>query len=232
MKRKPATAGQVLSRLESDPAFLARRDERERKRKEFGRQYRAAAKPIEDDLAAIGYDDKYLANQAKENLVMATIAKDTPWSALSWMANTDEAYPTAIPILVKHLLLEYPTAIKQTMARALTVKEARGLANQVVLDEYARTPFMERKNHKWELASCLNAIARFEDVPRLCEFVRDKSNGWTRDMLVRALGRFAGRNSEAKQTLESVMNDNEIGELAKKELVKNARKESRKTKPS
>jgi hypothetical protein len=74
----------------------------------------AEQKPILDDLLAVGYK------------------MDTVWM----LVNTNELYPEALPVLLKHLQLPYSKRIKEGVIRSLIVNEFRGLAGPTVLTEF------------------------------------------------------------------------------------------------
>src|ERR1700761_7588061 len=59
-------------------------------------------------------------------------------SSIYDLVNTSNKYHEAIPVLIKYIrerIISEPI-VKSGIIRALTVKEAKGLANKVLLDEY------------------------------------------------------------------------------------------------
>jgi hypothetical protein len=82
---------------------------------------RLEQKPILDDLLAVGYK------------------MDTVWM----LVNTNELYPEALPVLLKHLQLPYSERIKEGVIRSLIVNEFRGLAGPTVLTEFKKLENVE-----------------------------------------------------------------------------------------
>jgi hypothetical protein len=75
------TAGELLARLEADPEFVARREERRRVRAQTRAAFREAERPLVMALHATG------------------VNVDTAWD----LVDTSHPYPDALPILVEHL---------------------------------------------------------------------------------------------------------------------------------
>ena len=109
-KRKSVTAEELMAQLTADPEYMggiAKRDvELDRKAKELARFER----PLLADLRAAGADI------------------DSVWD----LVNTRERYPKLVPVLLAHLKREYPDKIREGIARALAVPEARAGWKQLV----------------------------------------------------------------------------------------------------
>lgn len=97
--------------LHSDPEWVRQHEERQAKRREFEAMLAADQRPILADLAQAGYR----------------------LSSVYDLVNTSTSYPSAIPVLLKHLGRPYHPRIVSGIVRALTVREARGIAGRPIL---------------------------------------------------------------------------------------------------
>jgi hypothetical protein len=102
MTKKRLTAEQVLDKL-NDPQFLAEQAKRDADLEKRELEYRRAERPLIDELRSAGY------------------AVESAWD----FVNTSASYTRAIPILLAHLPKSYPGAIREGIARALGVPEAK-----------------------------------------------------------------------------------------------------------
>src|SRR5882757_1807191 len=100
-QRRP-TAAELDARLQADPEFVAKQKEREVALAERVARYRAEQVPIVAELLEAGIQIHYLSD-----LIMRTVP-----------------YPTAIPILLKHLRIPYSDVTRETLARILAVPDA------------------------------------------------------------------------------------------------------------
>jgi hypothetical protein len=132
--KKSMTAMELDALLQSCPEWVAQNAEREAKRqaKELG--FRAEEEPMIADLAEIGFE------------------VGSVWD----LVNTNKSYPTAIPILLDHLRRPYHERIRNGIIRALTVKEAKGIVGDIILDELHRETDEE---NRWALANALTVVA-------------------------------------------------------------------------
>src|SRR5262245_7293312 len=102
-KKKKITAGELMHRLEANPVFVAERAKKEEERLKREAEWRRAEAPLVDDLHAAGY------------------AVQSAWD----LVNTPGSYPEAVPILLAHLPRPYPGPVREGIARALAVPEAK-----------------------------------------------------------------------------------------------------------
>lgn len=170
------TASELMNRLNSDPEWVRRQQERESARKAMESQLTAEEAPILADLANAGY------------------SVNSVWD----FVNTKLSYPTAIPVLCKHLKLPYHPKIREGIARALTVKEARGIAGYEVLDELKRRANESPDEARWMLANALTVIAdasMIDDIKRLLE---DSRYTPERGVLRRALKKASAKQRRCK----------------------------------
>ena len=122
------------------------------------------------------------------------------------LVRADRRYPSAIPVLLRFLSENLETNVKEGIVRALTVKEARGIAGKPLIKEFQR--IAGSSPLKWVIGNALEEAADdsvFEDIVRL---VRDKSHGESRQMLVVALGNFT--NPRATEALLRLLDDDEV----------------------
>jgi hypothetical protein len=103
-QKKKKTAAEFMAEMERDPAFRAQRQEREAAFRRRNEELRQAEAPLVQALAEVGLDVKSV------------------WDLVN---RATRHYPEAVPLLLGHLQRPYPDAIREGIARALTVAEAR-----------------------------------------------------------------------------------------------------------
>lgn len=135
------------------------------------------------------------------------------------LVNTKSKYPKAIPILIKHLQLNYSDRVKEGIVRALTVPEAKGLVVPLLLKEYLQLP-NDKENLKWVIGNAVNVTITKNEVVDIFPIVLNKENGLSRQMFVAALGKIKADN--VKEVLLRLVNDDDkvIRDEAKKALKK------------
>lgn len=157
--------------VRKSPKTPAEMEEIERRRLAFAKALKEHSQPLRDDFRVVGID-----------------------ASVSDLVNTSEKYPEAIPLLVKHLRRPYHRAIKEGIVRALAVKEAKGIANEAVIEEYRNLPREDPDkpwiyHYRWALGNTMTVIVTEDDLDDLIEIVTDESNGDSRDSFVIALGK-------------------------------------------
>jgi hypothetical protein len=184
MKRSAMTAAELSAKLEADPEFVARRRERDIALAEKVARHRAEQNPIVAELLSVGVEV-----QSLSDLVM----RSAP-------------YPTAIPILLKHLVLPYSDVTRATLARALAVPDARDVW-PVLAAEYRKAPIGEQNElgAKDGLAVAVAASATASVMAELIALAKDRSNGDSRLLLLRALRK--SKTPAAKQALDELASD-------------------------
>jgi hypothetical protein len=126
-------------------------------------------------------------------------------------------YPTAIPILLKHLQMPYSDAIKDSIARTLAVPlpEVRK-AWPILVHEYLKAPMgtgciavgdtrQYRLGAKDGLAVALSMAATEATLPELIELVSDPANGDSRILLLYALRK--SKSEIARQAVARLASD-------------------------
>ena len=138
---KSMSAGELMSRLQSDPEWVRKNAEREANRITIAKQRREEVREEETPLLA--------------DLVAVGINVESIWD----LVNTKSAYPAAIPILSEYLQRVKHPRLREGIARALTVREARGAGGHVVLTELQRSTEQSPHAVRWALANALTVIA-------------------------------------------------------------------------
>ena len=167
-KSKRMTAEEHEAILRADPEWVRRDAEREAKLKREEAELNAEEQPLVRDLLDAGF------------------IVDSVWDAV----NSSQSYAAAIPVLTKHLLLPYHTRIREGIARALTVKEARGAAARVILDELKRrTQPDEQGEFRWTLANALTVAGDKTMADEIKALLADERYQDIHDWLQRVLNK-------------------------------------------
>jgi hypothetical protein len=137
--------------LAQDPKYQTMMAEKAKRRADMEALFEVDQKPLVVALAAAG------------RLVKSV------WD----LVNTAESYPEAIPVLAEHLSHPYHFRTREGIARALTVKEARGAVARVVLAELKKiseTRDAVEDDYRTALANALVKIgdaSMLEDVRQM-----------------------------------------------------------------
>lgn len=124
------------------------------------------------------------------------------------LVNTKEPYPIAIPVLLNLLKngIEH-IGIREGIIRALAVKEAIGVANPVLFEEYNKTP-KDKMLLKWAIGNTVYTTITEDYIEKVIAIVKDKSNGMSRQMFVLALGKI--KSTDTENVLIELLDDNEV----------------------
>lgn len=134
---------------------------------------------------------------------------DSAWD----LVNTSTPYPAALPILLEHVERPYPDRVREGIARALAVRDARvgwGTLVRLYRQEEAGT------DAKDGLAVALAAASDDEVVDDVISLVGDSTHGEGRLLLLRGLKR--SRAPQARAALEEFAEDPVLGEEARRLL--------------
>jgi hypothetical protein len=158
MKRKwkRMTAAEGMAILRSDPEWVRQNAEREARHEatveQLQREIAPENAPLLAELAAAGY------------------SVSSVWD----LVNTSASYPNAIPVLTRHLRLAHHPVMRQGIARALTVKEARGTdAPRAVLEELKSGADESGSEARWALANALTVVADTSMIDEIRALARD-----------------------------------------------------------
>jgi len=187
---KRLTAAELMASLHKNCEFIARQAAQEQHREELERSLHAAEEPLVQALAAAG-------------IVVSSV-----WE----LVNSAQKYPSAIPILIKHLKTPYHPKIREGIARALTVLEAKPIAAQALIEAFQHELDVADSGVKWALANALTVVADDSVLDDLIALVQDKRHGASRTMLTLALGNT--KNPRAVDVLLELLQDDEVVEHA------------------
>lgn len=184
-RRGPMKASDLMSQLESDPEWVARRDARDLEIKREEERLRVAEEPLTQELKDAGF------------------RVDSAWD----LVNTSTPYPAALPILLKHLQQDYPDRVREGIARALAVrggdaKFAWRTLVRLYRDEEPGT------NAKDGLAVAIAAVADAEVIGEVIALASETRHGASRVLLLRALTR--SRQPEARTAIDDLATDPQL----------------------
>ncbi len=188
----PRTAADLISELERDPAFVARRAAREEERRKSAEEYQRAARELLSELAAIGF----------------------PVASVGELPRLRRPYPDAVPVLLWWLKRVDHAGLKEDIVRALSVPwapEALG----VFLHELPRA--VERAGLTWALANGVEILADDGAFDAIAALVLDRRYGPARGPLATALQKL--RDPRAPAVLAALLDDPEVAGPALKALV-------------
>ena len=192
------------------PRTPSENEEKERIRDELTNAVRLQAKLLFNELAEVG------------------IRIESVWD----LVNTSASYPEAIPILIKHLSKPYYYRNKEGIVRALAVKEAKGIANKAVMEEYRRLPKEDPNqpwifHYRWAFGNTMSVIVTKDDLSDLIEIVLDKRNGESRTGFIAALAKI--KSPKVIEVLHKLENDKNqiVAGRAKKILARKAKAQTR-----
>lgn len=131
-----------------------------------------------------------------------------PHFLLDVLANTGCSYPEAIPVLVELLPQVKHPDVKSTIARALIVKEARGIANKALIEALQQTPWtVELERERIELDRLYLQAGKFENLPEPIQRRMRELSPW--ELLLEALGNaiaYIAQRKDLPHLLEFVRN--------------------------
>jgi HEAT repeat protein len=193
------TAGEAMAILEADPEWVARRDARRAQLEAEIAELRKLQIPLIRDLCSVGYEVKSV------------------WD----LVNTSNAYPEALPVLAKHLERDYPPEIKDGIARALAVPDAK-FAWPILLKQYIGET---QRRTKGGLAAALGAIADDDVLPDLIALLKDRSHGTSRVLLLD--GFYRSKDPAALAALVEMQDDPDLIKEVPRMINKITRRNSR-----
>lgn len=160
------SAKSVIEQLRSNPGYMAKHADRERRRDAHREEFLSLSAPILSDLAAVGLN----------------------YSSTEEMRRSGAHYAKAIPILIKWLPIVTNQGLKESIVRALSVPWAKPAAALPLIAEFQRGANATSDSVKWAIGNALAVVADDSVFSQLSEIVRDRRQGIAREMLVVALG--------------------------------------------
>ncbi|CAM2007142.1 HEAT repeat domain-containing protein [Acanthopleuribacter pedis] len=152
-------------------------------------KYLAAGKELLDELRSEGFD-----------IV-----------AVQDLRASGKKYPRAIPILAKWLPKIKYDALRNDIVRTLSVPWGKPAA-EVLINEFKRATLDEEKNYRAAIGIALEAVAQKKHFSDLASIVKDQSAGYTRAMVIRALGKI-NHPDASDVLLEILQNGEEVGHI-------------------
>jgi HEAT repeat protein len=127
------------------------------------------------------------------------------------LVNSQEPYPSAVPVLVRLLRDVRHDRIKEGVARALTVPGAKSFVGSLI-DEFRRMePNAAPGEHaKWAIGNAISVAGHDDVFDEVVALMRDVRHGWTRAMLPLAMLRMKKHRAEAVRELIASLSDDEI----------------------
>jgi hypothetical protein len=183
MKRKPIAASELMAQLQANPEFTARRDLAEAEILRREHVYRLAEAPLIDDLKAVGF------------------AVQSAWD----FVNTSTDYVKAVPVLLAHLPRPYPPAVREGIARALALPEAKNAGWRVITDLYVNETDPRVQDG---LATAIAAAADDEVIGDVVALARNKRFGSSRLLLLSALE--CSSDPQAREGLSELATDPDL----------------------
>jgi hypothetical protein len=174
-------------RLREDPEYRREVERAAAERAERAQQIRAASQPVLDDLARIG------------------IELDTLWD----LYKVPEFRERAVPVLLRHLVLDYPEGVLAGIGDNLADKATRPwwAELKVLYLQPHRNVVRDR------LACALSECAKREHYNDLLAFVDDTSLGESRIYFLRPINRIGNRirPGQGRSVIESLAADHVLG---------------------
>jgi hypothetical protein len=157
------TAAESERLFQACPEWVAEQEAREAETLVKEERYLAEEAPLREALHALGYPVKWV------------------WD----FVNTAQSYPDAIPVLIDHLRRPYSDAVREGIARALAVREARGLAGGAIVETLREEGL--GKQLRWALANTLTVVADRTNRDGIKAVLATEDNKDVTDRLNRAL---------------------------------------------
>ncbi len=182
------TAAELMAELQADPEYVAERQQREAELQRKAAEWREAEAPLVEELRAAGFE------------------VESAWD----LVNTATPYPAALPILLEHLGRPYPDRVREGIARALAVRDAR-FGWEALVRLYRDGP--AGSDAKDGLAVALAAVSDDRVVDELISLARDSAHGESRILLLRGLKR--SQAPQARAALGDFSRDPVLGQEAR-----------------
>jgi hypothetical protein len=173
--------------LREDPAYRRQVEAIEADRARGSQAHRKAERPVIDDLASVGIRVPRLDDLSKQ----------------------PEVHDKAVPVLLRHLGLDYPDSVLRAIGSPLAKRASRPWWDEL------RALYLtaERPVVRSVLASALAVCARREHYDDLLRFVADESLGDSRIFFLRPINRIGNRINpgQGRSVIERFTNDRLLG---------------------
>lgn len=182
MKSRKRTAAELMAELSKDPQFVAKRSSRDAARRARESELHRAQADLLRDLKGHG------------------VAVGSVWE----LVNSASSYPSAIETLLSHLGRSYPSSVREGIARALAVGDARWCWSALVQAYHDEHDSRVKEG----IAVALAAIADEEVLDDVLCLVNDGSLGSSRALLLTSLERM--RDPRALKALVESKDDPDL----------------------
>jgi hypothetical protein len=188
IRKKEITAEELMAQLRQDPEFCAREKLAEEKRERYKQATRIEQAQLLTELREVG------------------VVVDDVWD----LVNTRAEYPTAIPVLARHLSKPYTSGVKEGIARALTVEYAGSEVLPKLIDEFLKQDDNSGNSIKWVLGHAIGIVATPSDEEALIGLATDRGHGIAREGIIADLPRVVKDKKKLKRILAQVANDGDV----------------------
>lgn len=177
-------------RKREDPVFRAELERVESERAERTRLLRVAEQPVVKDLRALGLD------------------LDSVWD----LYKVPGSRPKAIPVLLKHLVLDYPDGILMGIGSGLDDRSVRAWWSD--LRELMHNT--DRDTVRDRLAATMSNCATREHYDDLLAFIKDNRLGKSRIYFLRPINRIGNRirAGQGRAVIQAIAEDTVLGKEA------------------
>jgi hypothetical protein len=147
--------------------------------------------------------------RAEAPLVQELRAAGAQISSVWDLVNTKDRYPQLVPILFAHLDRPYPERVREGIARALAVPEARSRWDELV-SRYLAETYTTTTGMKWALHLAIAAAADVTVLDTLIRLACDRRHGRNRALFVDALARIGA--PRARAALAELVSDPDLAD--------------------
>jgi hypothetical protein len=185
-EKKTVTAAELMARLQRDPEYRAREEEKEQARRARIAVNREAAGLIVQELATAGFTVNTVADLHNRRL----------------------HYPSAIPILLAWLPKVRNLDLKQDIVRSLSVPYAKPAAAGPLIDEFRRSKDASATGLRWTIGNALEVVSDDTVLDAMIELATERQYGKAREMVVVGLGNMSDQRVIA--VLLELLKDDEV----------------------
>jgi hypothetical protein len=193
-REKWITAAEHMAQLQKNPEWVKRNAEDEARLKERQEQSRREQAVLLTELRVIGFH------------------VESVWD----FVNTAEKYPSAIPILLRHLSLPYRNRIKEGIVRALTVNYAGPEVLRELIRLYCEETDHKPNSLKWVLGNAISEVATPADAETMIALATDLAHGQSRDSITYSLPRVVKDKVRLREVLRRLMQDEQMEPWARR----------------
>jgi hypothetical protein len=193
-REKWISAAEHRAQLQKNPEWVARNAEREARLKEAQEQFRREQAVLLGELRNIG------------------LHVESVWD----FVNTAEKYPSAIPVLVRHLNSPYSKRTKEGIVRALTVDYAGPDVLRELIRQFREETDGRGNSLKWVLGNAISEVATPADAESIIALAIDPTHGQARDAITYSLPRLVKDKARLREVLQHLMQDEQMEPYARR----------------